>query len=682
MRDIVSKFWQTIRVVILFAIISYTPTTLALNTAEMMAVLSLILFDEESNSPPSPETAPTSQLGLTSLTPSAWDEQAVRRVLNVFAYGGHATNEQITQWANMWPNLAIEEMLTFAEHNPKLSPVAANEIYTEPVYSHGKLWDFSENFIASDSATHPIPPDSGNNLTRSQYSLNQWNFSGLYTLMVTTRGLNPFRQRIGMWETNYHMAVNLNTQINHHQMARYYDDIMEALEAGEPYQNVIAIAAASAAVAMQYGHRFNEWNSDTGECECNEDFAREIHQLFFGILGNADPLGIDNHENVTIKNTAKALTDMRVDWDNQLERYPEYVTFGTEKHYPQSLTLNILNNEISGANALERINNIAQVAIEHPESLENLPVMIISGLADQSLTESKKIMLRSAWQSMAQKDLLKFLQAYAISTLFHDQERVKFWTSAERHLLMANKLVLNNTEGIGIMYLYNPLNTWARGMEAEKFELFRPSHNVFGNQTPQEASDSASNFENNYNRYIWDNWQFQRFTRPDVFPGWEKDWSTVLPSTADVYRVDEAAEWLWIHFLNDDLNNFGPLEKAHVYSLLGSKRDFPFLMCLRAARLAEGITENSLTDLENDNTDRCGSWNNNFSQQELQALQGAYLTSDASAPEIQSLIAQIGSRELLVTSSQFADRQSTTQRIGAAIGFILSTPYIFAEEGY
>ena len=655
---------------------------MAANSYNIMPAISVLLLDDSSDVPPPPVEPPSELLGLPIISNTKWDEQAVKRVLNVFAFGGHSTDLQMKIWADMHPYQAIRQMLTFAEHNLRLSPLAPGETYQAPAYKHGKIWDFSENFLASNSAHQPLPRDSGDSLTRSQYSLSQWNFPGLWSIMVTTRGLNPFRQRIGFWETNYHMAVNLDTEINHHQMARYYDDILEALEAGKPYQDVIAVAASSAAVATQYGHRFNEWNNVTKECDCNEDFARELHQLFFGILGKSDPLGVDNHENMTIKNTAKALTDMRVDWNDRISRLPEYVTFGTAKHFPGNQTLNILNREIAGSNARQRINRIAQVAINHPESLNNLPVKIIAGLADDNLSDQKKQKLRQAWKMMSKKNLLKFLQAYAVSTLFHDPNRVKYWTSAERQLIMANKLVLNNTEGIGVMYLYNPVNTWDRGMENEQFHLFRPTHNVFGGQTAQEASDAAAVFENNYNRYILDDWRVERFTAPDIFPNWEKNWAAVMPATGNgKFRVDQVARWLWNRFINDGMKHYGALEKAHIYTLLGSPRDFPFLMCVRQRRLQEGLTANSLLDLEKDYSNRCGEWNNNFSQEDIDLLQGGYSSNDAATSFVTSWINQLGVRDIKLKSNNFEERRIASQRVGAAINFILSTPYVFAEQG-
>ena len=626
--------------------------------------------------------AKNSWLGLPTVSDSAWDDHAVRSVLNVFAFGGHATDFRIATWANMRPQAAIVEMLNFAEHNHKLSPISKDEVYTEPTYKYGKLWNFAEHYLSSNRSNLPIPKNTKDRQSRSQFSLDSWNFAGLWTLMVTTRGLNPFRQRIGFWETNYHMAVNLNTEVNPHQLAKYYDDILEALENNQPYQNVIAKASASAAVASQYKHRYNKWNAVKNECDCNEDFAREIHQLFFGILGKRDPLGLEHHENITIKNTAKALTDMNADKDDLLGRLPEVVTFGTEYHYPGHLTLDILNTPIPGSNAKQRINKIAQVAINHPESLENLPIIIISGLADENLSDSKKQLLREAWGRMPSKQLLTFIRAYAVSTLFHDESRIKYWNSFERQLLIANKLIHNNTEGLAALYLYNPIASWSHGIDTEGVAFFRPIRNVFGGQTALEASDSAVVFENNYNRYTETYWQITRHSY-DKLPNWEKNWAQVLPKTKNGnFIVKDVARWLWRHFLNDDLKNFGPLEQAHLYALLSSNRDFPLLMCLRQKRLEEGLNNNTLKTLEADESSRCVSKNNRFSQAELNLLQGIYSTSDVQTTPVQAWLDELSTRKLDLFSNDFNQRKLHTEKIGAAINFILATQYIFAQQGY
>lgn len=90
----------------------------------------------------------------------------------------------------------------------------------------------------------------------------------------------------------------------------FYDDITLALENGAPRYEVLALGAKSAAIAYQYGHRSNRM-TNAGVFLGNDDFARELHQLFFRINGiYEDPI---YHEDVTIENTARALTGMQLD---------------------------------------------------------------------------------------------------------------------------------------------------------------------------------------------------------------------------------------------------------------------------------------------------------------------------------------------------------------------------------
>jgi len=245
-------------------------------------------------------------------------------------------------------------MLNFEPHNLKLSPLAIGEKYPESTSLDGTLWGFRE-YLSNNSSNLPIPvfDDNGNN-TRQRFSVDNYDLQGSWVRMATTRGLNPFRQKIGLWETNYHLAVNLDAGVTSRQLTGYYDVIMNAHASGLPYQKVIAAAAKSAAVTRQYDHAVQNasvrsedanmwvptvnrdlpWNQQLDftkmHCQCNEDFAREIHQLFFGILGTED---LTHHEDVTIPETAKALTDMRVPYDNVNERFPDVVEFGTEYHH-------------------------------------------------------------------------------------------------------------------------------------------------------------------------------------------------------------------------------------------------------------------------------------------------------------------------------------------------------------
>lgn len=356
-------------------------------------------------STPGSGSLPPPAAGFNVVSDARWNENAVRDVLQTFAYGGQATGQQIQIWADMAPTAAIREMLTFDEHNLKLSPPIAGD--QSPAHGGpGTLRGLSD-FWSSNDLTNNVQP-----AFRPLYKFP----APVWYRATLSRGLNPFRQRVGLWETNYHLATNTMAGVSSDQTIRFYDEIMTALAAGEPYQDVLAVAAVSAAVARQYGHHQNRWID--GRCQCNEDFAREYHQLFFGILGKYDPT---YHETIAIKNTAAALTDMRLEFDPVEMDFADTVVFGQAFHAPGSL--DILQASIGGNNARERIRELSQIAIEHPESLDNLPVMIIAGLADENLDAAKINIIRQAWRSMPTKQLLEFLQRYAISDVFHSKTR-------------------------------------------------------------------------------------------------------------------------------------------------------------------------------------------------------------------------------------------------------------------
>lgn len=642
-------------------------------------------------------------LRLDTLNRSRWDDKAVRKVLKIFAFGGHASDSQITTWANMPAKLAITEMLNFQEHNLKLSPLAAGERYRQTATRYGKLVDFA-TFISDPNSDIPIPQNR-----REQYAVGKYNFDDTFVRLVTTRGLNPFRQRIGFWETNYHLAVNLDTDVTREQIAVYYDEIMEAHEAGLPYHQVMGVAAKSAAVAMQYGHRRNEWvfdrNQDKYVLKGNYDFAREIHQLFYGIFGENDP----NHENGTIIETGKMLTDMRVNYVRDVG-YPTSVTFGTEDHHEDPLQ--ILGRTISGATASQKIDNLMPISINHPESLAKLPSMIIGTLADDNLTPAKVAQLNASWASMgySSKNLLSFLQAYAISDLFHGTDQRKYFTSHERSLFLANKFNLDNLESFfgGDSYsgragrqVDNIIDGDAAG------EIFRPLHNVFGGQTSLEAADSSLAFEKNYNYHTQTEYQTRDAAQCDECDqgdAWWKKWPSVLPQASDgKYYVKDVAPWLWRH-VTGSLENFTDLERAHLYTLLGAYRydinsdgevrnghqdrtfDLPLLMCIATdyQRRKGADADISLFNL----TSNYDAWGRSctpnddggaYSSAERALLNKVYLSGDiANNAVIQSLLTQMGQRTLDFTTNDRV-REFTLERINVGLGFIFTTPFIFAE---
>lgn len=647
---------------------------------------------------------------LPILTRGGWDEFAVRKVLKIFAFGGHARDSQIKEWADMDPYQAIQEMLNFSEHNLKLSPLAEGEKYTDSAFSHGTLTEWM-NFVSDDASNLPIPADK------------RWRHSNLakaYYRMTTVRGLNPFRQRIGFWETNYHLATNLMAigLYNYKKMARYYDIIMEAHEAGLPYHEVMGLAAKSSAIASQYDHRNNRWvfdrDLDEFTCRCNEDFAREIHQLFYGIFGEHDP----NHETITIPETAKLLTDMPTYIVNDEDDEDDYliVDFGTKYHHVNDVQ--VLGYSISGADASEKIDNLMPISILHPESLKNLPVMIISVLADDNLSEHSKELLRKSWASLGNnKNFLEFIQTYAISKLLHSPSHVKYFTSIERALYQANKYNLDNLEAyigndrrLGVT-IFVPSPGWPVELliDADNSgEVFQPLHNVFGGQTGVEASDSAFIFENNHNKLTKDEQKIrnnQLCENCDLGEPWEKKWASILPKRADGrYYVEDVAPWLWKHVVGN-MNNYTELERAHLYSLLGSSivyldneqdgeypLDLNLLMCVIADYQVQENTIHvpiidvltlglNISNYRDFKYCRKGDSGGSYEAHELAALNAQFGREDILGDlTLQNVLNQLGQVQLRIDDDDINVRKNTFEVLSSALGFIFTTPYIFAES--
>lgn len=116
-------------------------------------------------------------------------------------------------------------------------------------------------------------------LSTTSHTVSPTNLQYTWVASINKRGLNPFRQKVGLFLTNYHMAVSTHKVIAP-LIRRLYDDAMNDLAAGQPFQNVLARGATSAAVAIQYGHLYNAYNNTTSTFRGNDDFAREFHQLF------------------------------------------------------------------------------------------------------------------------------------------------------------------------------------------------------------------------------------------------------------------------------------------------------------------------------------------------------------------------------------------------------------------
>lgn len=562
--------------------------------------------------------------GLNVVSKTRWTSTAVRKVLRTFAFGGQASDTQIDTWAAMQPQAAIVEMLTFKEHNLLLSP-PDTQFTQEGLHTRSQTLRALGDFWASAGTANPVLLDE-----REQYARTSWNSAMLtWSMAARVRGGNPFRHRVGYWETNFHLAVNHASGVSNYQLIRYYDDVMAALARGDGYDQVIATAALSAAIGQQYGHRFNRYYD--GRCYCNEDFAREFHQLGFGVLGRGDTA---YHELVSIKNTAAALSGMRfTSTQTAEEREAENVVFETNGHV--SHPVSILHRTISGATSREKIRMLAQVDIDQRESLDHLPVMIVQNIADDNISAAEAAALRTAWRSMVRKDLLRFLRAYAISSVFHSSQRIKQLSSLERTMVIANRFADTNLEQ------YNDVTEVWRLYWEDDVMPFVPWHEVFGHQNGPEAAGSAQLFRIHYKRAtdatLSDSMQ--------LLNGKEraKDWRVTMPRGKG-YFVGTTAEWLWQRFVADGLKNFGLLERAHLYALLAYGRDL-------GAALHPRFPDTAVT------------------QSEL--AQGAG----------KAWLAKVGAASLALENKDAQIRVRTNDRIGAAIDFIIATPFMLAEEG-
>ena len=586
------------------------------------------------SAPPAPSPAPPPGPAVPPplfpvVSEAEWDPTAVRQVLHIFAFGGHASDAQIAAWADLPPREAIREILILDPRHDKLSPP---DPLDEVAEQGGRLEDLRA-YWASDDPTNLIPPAFRALFDDSDGTMNAA-AELTWALAATKYGVNPVRQRIGLFETNYHMVVHqLFGNVADRSMIRYYDDIVDLLAQGANYEDVLTHAAISAAIATHYGHRENVFVG--GNFFGNEDFGREYHQLFFGILGVADP---DYHESVTIKNTAQALTGIRVPYT--AAGFAPVPVYNQSLHNPNDLE--ILGALINGATAKEKFEALSDVAIDHPESLANLPVMIISELADDELSAAEKQSLRQAWADMSDKNLMRFLRDYATSPLFLGPDRVKRLSTLERHFLVLNLMTLNNLES----YL-NPYDFFSYN-ETEGVQVFKPTNNVFGNQRGRDAAASSEVFRAVFNGSTETWYRFAVPSQPlDGGGAWEKDWREAVGTPpAGIYSTRFLAEWLWERFIADGLDQFSVLERAEVYALLATGHNF--------ARSATGGAD----------PDRV------FSRQELE-----------NDPALVQQIQQLGDTEVALGSADVDARRFANALVGQAVNFITATPFMFVRQG-
>ncbi|MGF1640719.1 MAG: DUF1800 family protein [Rhodospirillales bacterium] len=601
--------------------------------------------------------------GLVPIADDQWNQIAVRKVLHVFAYGGGATDKQIQRWANIGPQAAIREMLTFAPVNDKLS--SGGDAIGERVRSLEDL----QVLLSADRADNPVCHDQ-----RPLYALttvrkdegvihSNAGMQNAWIKATQIRGSNPFRARVGLWLTDYHAAVGLHGQVGSGLLRHHYDSMIDALAANRPFDEVLATAATSAAVAFRYRHYANRFHNDRDAFYGNDDFAREFHQLYFRITGETEDA--DYHENTTIENTARALTGMRIDrdptaygitvsknWRVAPIDFSDHTDPAGTLHLNTTLhhwgDLEILRRSISGATAEKKLFALAKLAIRHPESLDNLPVAIVAHFADDNLTATKERAIRDEWRKLAGRpgDLLDFLRAYAISTTFHRRDTVKYRTAFDRNLTLFNLNTVDAEEVFG-----NPATpaAWMRGQGAEPFA---PTHGIFGGQIGLEAANSAAVYRQAYGAAVVSSQAISQVTSECRSPSgrlvsrWQKDWAKVIPATDGDYTVKAVGRWLWQRLIADGAKakTYGPLERAFV-----------------AGFLARGLDFGYLADPKNP--------------------EATISTAALGRAPLAGLLRTLEGESIALASRDRAEREEANRRVGMAINFISMTPFMFALEG-
>lgn len=600
-----------------------------------------------------------------------WDQHAVRKVLHTFAYGGFASDDQIMIWAKMRPAAAIKEMITFDPVNPLLSPPEdTSSLHSGTLESLQNFWGSSSN------PDNPVPA----NIQRLYRLLTTWadgttttlsanNLQRTWINAATTRGINPVRHKVGLYLTNYHMAISIR-KTKAALMRSFYDNALTSLDGGASMFDILAEGASSAAVARAYRHQNNTYRNDYGIFRGNDDFAREYHQLFFKIMGEGEDPGY--HENTTIEHTAWMLTGMDLDLipgtygaskGSDAEYFVAPIIFTDHQDgwifdngSPRTLNnfslhyegcLEVLHNNICGATAEEKIYALAQIAGYTDESLRNLPVAIIDYFADDNLGAQKIDTIESAWLSTEPKSLLAFLRSYAISKEFHNENTVKYRTTFNRNLTIANLNTLNNQEALALAGKYSlPISVQMANEGAVPFE---PAHDVFGGQTGVQAANNPSIFKNAYSRNV-NNPEFLGATSasyesndgsPQV---WTKNWGAVVPNQNGTYTVGSVAEWLWRRFTGDGGKNYDRIAQAQLHAILATGTDFGYVVDPLNPDISYSSADMEQTALRDlDNTHK------------------------------QSLLA--------LGSADPGERDIANHRVGLAVNFITATPYLFALEG-
>lgn len=614
-------------------------------------------------------SAITLAVGFTPITATDWDETAVRKVLHTFAFSGFATDQQIHIWADMPPELAIQEMLTFDPVNPLLSPPE------DATVLHATNLETLQNFWGVDSPDNTVAQDQWKKysflqtLNNGTVRLSTQNLKNTWLQATNTRGINPFLHKVGLYLTNYQMSIRVS-KTRAALMRNFYDqainDLARSARGEINFFDLLADGASSAAVSRAYRHMYNRYAN--GKFYGNDDFAREFHQLFFKIqgvteVGTPDFPGQQYHENITIEHTAWLLTGMNLtrqenaygsddkpDWF--LYPIDFYSDYNVKYHHADCLEIyNSANGtaNICGATAKEKLFNLAQIAGYHQESLDNMPVAIIDYFADDNIDDTKKAIIQSAWRETEPKDLLAFLRAYAISDMFHNATTYKYHNAFDRNLIVLNQNTLSNEES------FSRRQSLFGQMRTEGAEVFHPAHDVFGGQTGLQAANNPNIFKAAYSRNVLKPWVLGEVERTYTdsagnIKTWTKEWGSVVPKHHGIYEVKHVAKWLWKRFVADGDKNLDLQAKAQIYAMLATGYDFGYLASITYPGVYTADQAFSTLEIQT-NTD----------------LHNLYHQVKAAVIELDSIDPVV--------------RKEANERVGLAVNFITATPYIYALEG-
>jgi hypothetical protein len=603
--------------------------------------------------------------GLETISSRDWGETPVRKVLRAFAFGGLSGEPQIKNWAGMSPESAIQEMLTFDRVNALLSPPGSlddSDLYCDSLEAMQDFWS------GNDARNIMKYADRYRYATlNSNDRLNTTNLQRVWTKVVSTRGCNPFLHKVAFYLTNYHASISAH-KVRSALIRDYYDSVLEELLLSGNFVNVMTVAASHAAVARAYGHQYSRYNNWRDMFFGTDDFGREFHQLLFRIQGTSEDEVY--HEDTTIEHTAWLLSGMGLDrvegawgstasyewwvpglnYENHSYTLGEKIynvnNFSNHNHSGQGAAgscLEILHHEICAANAGDKIAALAPIAAAHPESMANVPVYMIDFFADDNLDQGKIDAIRAQWAA-SEYDILGFLQAYAISTAFHNSSTYKYFTAFDRNLVLQNANILTNQENFAKHHNDSPVYRMAE----QGAEVFEPAHDVFGGQIGLQAANNRYIFKDAFwanaeNPTFLDDFS-DNYTLEEAGPQllWEKDWAAVIPPNGNGdYVAGEVATWLWNRFIGDDGENFDAIARAQVQSMLATYRDLGYSM--DAATPDAVYTSNDITKKNG----------------------VARPTNEAHAAFVMNGLSD----------------KDFNLRVGLAINFISMLPYAFAMEG-